>query len=94
MAHLDFSSIDARIAVHSMKSDGVELALVQVDHWQLVGFVRRSQGSSQAKLELTPESLWRGTSVGGRVDWAGLIIREGIAVGKSLKSTKKHKDFC
>lgn len=38
--HLDFGAIEAHIAVHSMESDGVELALVQVDHGQLIGFVR------------------------------------------------------
>lgn len=38
--HLDFGAIEAHIAVHSMERDGVELALVQVDHGQLVGFVR------------------------------------------------------
>lgn len=40
--HLDFGAVEAHVAVHSMERDGVELALVQVDHGQLVGFVRRS----------------------------------------------------
>lgn len=57
MTHLDFSGSEASTAVHSLESDGVKLALVQVDHGQLTGLVRRSQRSSKGKLELTPESL-------------------------------------
>lgn len=40
MTHLDFGGIEADTAVHSMESDGVELALVQVDHGQLIGLGR------------------------------------------------------
>lgn len=90
MTHLDFGGSEAGTAVHSLESDGVELALVQVDHGKLTGLVRRSQGSSQGKLELIPESLWWGASVGARVDRARLVLREGIAVGKSLKNTQGH----
>lgn len=93
MTHLDFGGREAG-AVHSLESDGVELALVQVDHGQLTGLVRRSQGSSQGKLELTPESLRWGAGVGARVDWAGLLLREGIAVGEILKTTTTHEDIC
>lgn len=74
-----------------MESDGVKLALVQVDHRQLVGFVRGSQGSSQGELELIPEPLcWR-SGVGARIDRAGLILWKGTAVGKWLKT---HKEMC
>ncbi len=85
MTHLYFGGTEAGAAVHSVESDGVELTLVQVDHGQLIGFVRRSQGSSERELELTPEPPWWGAGVGARVDRAGPILREGIAVGKRLK---------
>lgn len=84
MTHLDFGGSDASAAVHSLESDGVELSLVQVDHGQLAGLVRGSWGRSQGELELIPESLSWGSCVGARVVRAGVIIREGIAVGKSL----------
>lgn len=94
MTHLDFGGIEADTAVHSVESDGVELALVQVDHGQLIGLVRWSQGSSQGKLELIPKPLWWGAGVGARVDRAGLLLRKGVAVGKCLKRTKTHKEIC
>lgn len=84
MTHLDFGGSEAGTAVHSLEGDGVELALVQIDHGQLSGFVRCSRGSSQWKLEFTPESLWWGIGVGAWVDGAGLLLIEGVAVGKSL----------
>lgn len=87
MTHFDFAVGEAGTAVHSLESDGVELSLVQVDHGQVAGLVSRSQGGAQGKLELTPESLRWGASVGARVDWAGRVLWEGIAVGKSLTST-------
>lgn len=90
VTHLDFGGVEAGSVVHPVESNRVELALVQVDHGQLVGLVRRSQGSSEGKLELIPESLWWGAGVGAGVDRAGLVLGEGIAVGKSLKSTKRH----
>lgn len=90
MTHLDFRGGEAGAAVHSLQSDGVELAFVQVNHGQLTGLVGRSHRSSQGKLELIPESLWWRAGVGARVDRAGLVIREGIAIGKSLKFTKRH----
>lgn len=89
MTHLDFGGCEAA-AVHPLESDGVELALVQVDHGQLTGLVRSSQRGSQGELELIPESLWWGAGVGARVHGAGLVLGEGIAVGKSLKSAKTH----
>lgn len=46
-----------------MESDGVELALVQVDRRQLVGLVRGSQWTPQGKLELVPEPLGWGAGV-------------------------------
>lgn len=88
MTHFDFGGSEAGTAVHSLESDGVELSLVQVDHGQLTGLVRGSRGSSQGKLEVVPESLWRGAGVGAGVDGAVLFLREGIAVGKSLTSTQ------
>ena len=93
MTHLDFGGINTGVAVHSMESDGVKLALVQVDHGQLIGLVRRSHGSSQGELELVPESLWRGAGVGARVDRARVVLREGVAVGESLKG-KTQMDIC
>lgn len=91
LTYLDFCDVGANTAVHSMESDGVKLALVQVDHRQLVGLVRGSQRSSQGELELIPEPLCRGAGIGARVDRAGLILRKGIAVGKWLKT---HKEMC
>lgn len=93
MSHLDFGGIEAGTVVHSLESDGVELALVQVDHGQLIGLICRSKGSSQGKLKVTPESLWWGAGVGARVHRAGLVLGKGIAVGKGLKSTKSHRDI-
>lgn len=66
-----------------MKGDRVELALVQVDHRQLVGLVRGSQRSSQGKLELVPESLGWGSDIGIGID------RTGVTVGKRLKTHKE-----
>lgn len=88
MTHLYFGGSDASRAVHSLEGDGVELSLVQVDHGQLAGLVWGSWGSSQGELELTPESLCWGGGVGAGVVRAGVIIREGIAVGKSLTPKK------
>lgn len=47
VTHLDFSGSVAGPAVDPLEGDGVELALVQVDHGQLTGLAGRSQGSSQ-----------------------------------------------
>lgn len=93
MTHLDFGGAGAGAAVHAIQSDGVELALVQVDHRQLIGLVRRGHWGSQGKLKLIPEPLWWGASVGAGVDWAGLLLRERVAVWKSLE-THTHKGIC
>lgn len=57
MTHLDFGGSETGTAVHSLKSDGVELAFVQVHHGQLAGLVMGSGGSSEGKLELISDSL-------------------------------------
>lgn len=72
-----------------MESDGVELALVQVDHRQLVDLVRRGQRSAQGKLELVPEPLRWGAGVGTGVDRTGVIFLEGIAVRERLETHKE-----
>lgn len=89
--YLDFADVGANAAVHSVEGDGVELALIQVDHWQLVGLVRGSQRSSQGKLELVPEPLSWGAGVGTRVDWTGVIFLERIAIRERLEA---HKEVC
>lgn len=86
--YLDFADVGANAAVHSMKSDGVELALVQVDHWQLVGLVRGSQRSSQGKLELVPEPLGWGSGIGTRINRTGVFL-EGVVVRERLETHKK-----
>lgn len=93
MTHLDFGGIEAGAAVHSVEDDGVELTLVQVDHGQLIGLVRRRHRSSKGKLELTPEPLRWGASVGSRVDGTGLLLGEGITVGKRLKIHKNTQGY-
>lgn len=93
MTHLDFSGTNTCVAVHSMESDGVKLSLVQVDHGQLIGLIRRSQGSSQGELEIVPESLRGGTGIGAGVDRAGVVLGEVIAVGESLKG-QTQMDIC
>lgn len=74
-----------------MESDGVELALVQVDRRQLVGLVRGSQRTPQGKLELVPEPLGWGAGVGTGVDRTGVLFLEGIAIGERLET---HKAIC
>lgn len=89
MTHFDFGGSEAGTTVHPLEGDRVELALVQVDHGQLVGFVRCCRGSSQWKLELTPDSLWWRIGVGAWVDGAGLVLGEGVTVGKILTYTQR-----
>lgn len=72
-----------------MESDGVELALVQVDHWQLIVLVRGSQRSSQGKLELVPEPLGWGSGIGTGIDRTGVVFLEGIAVRECLETCKE-----
>lgn len=69
-----------------MQCDWVKLALVQVDHWQLIGLVRGSQRSSEGKLELIPEPLSWGSGIGTRIDWTGVIFLEVVTVGKRLET--------
>lgn len=92
MAHLDFGGSNAGAAFHPMESDGVELSLVQIHHGELAGLVRRSCRSPKRKLELTPGSLRWGTGVGAGVDGAGMVFREGVAVGKILIATQRYMD--
>ena len=94
VTHFDFGAAEVGAAVQAMQSDGVELALVQVDQGQLVGLVRGSQWGSQGKLELCPESLQWGVRVRAGVDRAGLLLWKGVAVVKSLRCTKRHEGIC
>lgn len=72
-----------------MEGDRVELALVQVDHWQLVGLVRGSQRSSQGKLEFVPEPLSWGSDIGTGIDRTGVIFLEVRTVGERLETHKE-----
>lgn len=90
MTHPDFGGSEAGTAVHPVECDGVKLALVQIHHRQLTGLVNRSCGSAEGKLEVAPGSLRRGAGVGAGVDWAGMVFREGITVGKRLTATQGY----